>query len=360
MDDNNLTMLNQSQHEWSNQIVRLLYPLIIEGIQSIFNESWKLCESEEEEDKYLMQFQNFLARIPKWNNSIIEDEVERIVKKTNCNYLEDLISCVHIVHLKILTAIRTGKTQKKIEIEIPKVKDFIHQIYIHVSRNLYNRAYIFEKDLPPLTFQRNRAELEDITKNAIMDVIRDSIPVEKLLRAYLDESTDLIRSIREDEEENLKKQVTEEVKKELLEKKENDEDLILNDNKDSLPNLESTKNNIPPKSIENISLLPNNHNDESNSTISFSNESESPEKINTLTFSNNDLARSYDNEDSIITAPKDIPTLEKISNERNEQRKLEELEENEDDDKIKIFNDTSNNSAIIPTETLTDVMEVLA
>ena len=72
---------------------------------SIFKESWELCISNDEEDKYLMTFQTLLSRIPKWNNSIIEAETKRIVEKSKCTYLEDLISCVHISHLKILTSI---------------------------------------------------------------------------------------------------------------------------------------------------------------------------------------------------------------------------------------------------------------
>ena len=44
----------------------------------------------DEPEKYLMTFQNFLSRIPKWNNAIIDKEVERILATSTCNYLEDL------------------------------------------------------------------------------------------------------------------------------------------------------------------------------------------------------------------------------------------------------------------------------
>ena len=45
-------------------------------------------------------------------------------------YLEDLITCVHIVQLKALTSIRVGQKQKQIDISIPKLEAFIHKIYI--------------------------------------------------------------------------------------------------------------------------------------------------------------------------------------------------------------------------------------
>ena len=39
--------------------------LLIEGVKSIFNEAMSFCEDNNEEDKYLMTFQNFLTRVPK-------------------------------------------------------------------------------------------------------------------------------------------------------------------------------------------------------------------------------------------------------------------------------------------------------
>ena len=65
-----------------------------------------------------------------------------------------------------------------------------------------------------------------------------------------------------------------------------------------------------------------------------------------LSFNNNDSVLDMGtNESKQINAPKDIPRLEKISAERNEQRKLEEAEydDDEDDDeyeKINIMGDT--------------------
>ena len=219
MDDNNITTLTEAQYEWALRLVNILSPLIQEGVQSIFSESWNICEKEKELDKYLMTFQNLLSRVPKWNEEIIQTEVDRIIEKSGCNYMEDLLSCVHIIHLKILTTIRTGKTQKKIDIDIPKLNHFIHKIYITCSRCLYTRVYLFEKDISPLIIQRNRSEFNELVKQSIMNVVRDSIPVEFLLRAYLDESTDLIGTVKETEaikkEENQEENVIEKKKAEL-------------------------------------------------------------------------------------------------------------------------------------------------
>jgi hypothetical protein len=113
MDDFVISNLNESRNEWCARLVSIFTPLIREGIQSIFNEAWKLCLDTNELNKYLMTFQNLLSRIPKWNSIIVEEERKRIIQRSGCNYLEDLIACVHIIQLKVLTCIRVGNKQKK-------------------------------------------------------------------------------------------------------------------------------------------------------------------------------------------------------------------------------------------------------
>jgi len=99
-----------------------------------------------------------------------------------------------------------------------------------------------------LVFQQNRSKIQEFIKDGILNAVREGIPVEKLLRAYLDETTDLIKEIPKEEKKGL-------------------------------------------------------------------------------SFSDKDNAITVDNEPLVIDAPKDLETLEKISEARNIARKLEEEEE---------------------------------
>jgi hypothetical protein len=207
MDDNHVPTLQSSQQEWALRLTRVVHPLLYEGIQAMFQEAIGICKQSEEEDKYLMTFQNILARIPKWNEEIIKKETSRIVEKSGCSYLDDLLTCVHIAQLKILSSIRTGKSQKKVEIDIPKLNGFVHKVYIHISRELYSNVYLFEKDVAPLVFQQNRSRVNEIIKESILNAIRDSIPVEQLLRAYLDETTDFMKEVPKEEPKEEKKEL---------------------------------------------------------------------------------------------------------------------------------------------------------
>lgn len=186
MDDYSITNLYESRNEFAARLVNLLAPQLVHGFQTMFDESWKLCAENDEMDKYLMTFQNFLSRVPKWNSTIITKECDRIKEASSCNYLEELIACVHVVQLKSLTCMRVGMKNKKINVDVPKATDFVHNAYIHCARKLYTNTYLYEKTANTLVTQRNRREIELIVKECILNAMRDSIPIEKLIRSYMD------------------------------------------------------------------------------------------------------------------------------------------------------------------------------
>jgi hypothetical protein len=190
MDDCNLTNLNEAKNEWAARLVSTLAPCVVDGVQTIFKEAWRLCVDSGETSKYLMTFQNLLNVIPSWNKTIIEDERKRIEEKSKCNYLGDLITCVHIIQLKCLTSIRAGNRQKKIDITIPNLDTFIHKVYIQTARCLYKNVYLFEINVTALQKQRNNHELTKFVEECIIKTVRESIPTEEIIRAYLDESTE--------------------------------------------------------------------------------------------------------------------------------------------------------------------------
>ena len=279
MDDFNVSSLHESKNEWGARLITILTPLVIDGYKSILDEAIKLCKDNGEMDKYLMTFQNFISRIPKWNQTIIETERKRICEKSGCSYLEDLVTCVHIIQLKILTAMRVGQKQKKVDIKVPKLDDFVHKTYINVARKVYKNVYLFEINIPPLNIQKNHRELEVIVQECILNTLRESIPVEAILKAYMDET------IEEDVVEEIKEQIIEQPKKQ-----------------------------------------------------------EQPQKVETPTtpttnkvgFNDIDYVASSDGKFQNVVVPKTYENLDYISNMRAEQRKLDEANDSDDDNNIKI------------------------
>ena len=304
MDDFVISNLHESRNEWCSRLVSIFSPLVVEGIRSIFNESWKMCVDNNEPDKYLMTFQNLLSRIPKWNSVIVEEERKRIIERSGCNYLEDLITCVHIIQLKVLTCIRVGNKQKKIDISIPNLDHFIHKVYIHVARKVYMNVYLFEKNISPLQSQKNNRELEMVIQECILTSIRESIPTEAIIRAYMEESV-------EQEEEVI----IEKLEDPVIEPAKTDVSETTSEYTDSteIKNEPETPAVVP--SIQNIDNEP---------------------VITRLTFNDFDAVLNEDNKVDNINAPKTIERLEEISTSRAIQRKLEEESSDEEDDRIKI------------------------
>ena len=249
MDDFNISSLTETRNEYTALLITKLTPLVIQGIYSIYNDACKLCEDNEEHDKYLMTFQNFLARVPKWNQEIVKNETHRILKLSNCSYLEDLITCVHVSQLKILTHIRVGTKQKKLEIDIPDLNSFIHNIYIDLARNVYKNVFLFEK-VPSLQRQKNINELSNMVSRSILNVIRNSMPLENIVKSYLYET-------QEETVDEVKEEVREEITKE-----EPDEDItkqnLTENNKVNLENESQKKEEEPDEDITKQKLTENN------------------------------------------------------------------------------------------------------
>lgn len=166
---------------------------------------------------------------------------------------------------------------KKIDINVPKLDDFIHKVYINVARKVYKNVYLFELNIPPLQTQKNNRELEVLVQEGILNTLRESVPVEAILKAYMDET------VEED--------VVEEVNEQIM-----DEPIAQHD-----------------KSNENTSDKPDEN------------------RASKLSFNNTDYVSDESNNVTSVSAPKDIPRLEEISKIRAEQRRLEN-ESDEDDE----------------------------
>ena len=322
MDDFVISNLNESRNEWCSRLVSIFTPLIVDGVRSIFNESWKICIQNDEANKYLMTFQNLLSRVPKWNNEIIEKERVRIVEKSGCDYLEDLITCVHIIQLKILTCIRVGNKQKKIDITIPKLDNFVHKVYVAAARKLYSNVYLFEKNIAPLQLQKNNRELEMIVQECIMNVIRESIPTEEIIRAYMDESI-------EHEEEVIVETITQPEEEAGSEEQKHSSDEQPHITTDMIEKAEAAAN-IP---------LPEPEEEPPVTTQTIQDVHPDEKVVTTLSFNDIDSVLDESNHVKEIEAPKSIEKLEELSTSRAMENSMYGSDD-EDDERLRI--DTKN------------------
>ena len=203
-----------------------------------------------------------------------------------------------------MTCIRVGNKQKKIDISIPKLDSFIHKVYIHVARKTYSNVYLFDKNVTPLQYQKNTREIENIIQECILIAIRESIPTEAIIRAYMDESV-------EQEEEVIIEKIEDEEPEPVAEKPGQTKPA-----ETSITNEEDIPAVVP--AIQNIN----------NEAV-----------VTKLSFNNLDDVLDDTNKITKIDAPKTIERLEEISTSRAIQRKLDEYESSDEEDRIQIHTD---------------------
>ena len=270
-----------------------------------------------------------------------------------------MITCVHVIQLKLLTAVRVGQKQKKININIPKLDEFIHRTYVNVARKIYKNMYLFELGIPPLQIQKNNRELEIIVQESILNTVRESIPVDNILRAYLDET--------------IEEEVIEEIKEEVVH-----DPVLVDENSKENTNSEIISETKNPSTLESNVEVPLPSSSQSTSPSSVENVDESfpdlTKETSLLTFNDVDFVKGTDNKEDTVSAPKTIERLEEISEIRNAERKKMDEEDEDDDgplDKIKFSDqsvslndleiiDFNNKDMNLNTESLIQDIEILS
>jgi len=207
-----LNFLVETKNEYTTHLINILTPLIFEGLLSIYKEAQDIAGP----DNVLKIFQTFLKRIPKWNQTIIEKETNRIINSSHSyGWLGDLIKATLKSNLVVLMYNPTVKTQTKLDNSFYQninVNDFIHKVYIECAREIWNNPYLLYHNYPPIEIKRNQRDCMCIIKDCIKEAIRKLLPVKHILQIYLGEDIELNndndnfeRAMSEAEEKNLTK-----------------------------------------------------------------------------------------------------------------------------------------------------------
>ncbi len=279
MDDYDTRILVDAKIEYTKYFIRILKKHFFEGISSLFDNALEI--SNRNYNQVFMIFQDLLKDIPKWNQNTIDDETTRIMECSECEFLEDLLTAVFVSHTKILSVIRVNKKNKKINLNIPKLNNFIHKCYIEIAREFWKTPIYFNNNIPATEIQKNYRICEEIISNCINETIRKLLPIKYILKESLGEdyeedesfdSEDIQKSISSNEENNLKKLVQKEIhnlykSKGLLNEDLNEEESNLLTKNESINNdlIENEKDsnldiNIISKNTDNI----NNENENNN------------------------------------------------------------------------------------------------
>lgn len=185
MEDINSPVFAQAKIEYTKQLIDVLKLPIYEGLQKIYGDSKRIF-ADGYEDELPNIFRKQIENVPKWNSDFIENEVDRIIRVSNCDWLDDLITAVFISHTKILASL--GNNSKRVNLTIPKTSNFIHKCYINSAREMWKNPYLFDESVSSSEYQKNIKYIEDLINESIEHTIRKALPVKEILRDHFEHS----------------------------------------------------------------------------------------------------------------------------------------------------------------------------
>lgn len=174
--------------EFTTILVYILYPAIYQGLKSIWDETKRTVKARE----VFAHFQHKLTRVPKWNQDVIESEYNRIIDKTKCIYIEDLIKRVFVLNTQILAAVNINSIDpnRKIKVKVPKGEKFVHHCYKECARAFYENVLLMEDrpgSISRVEQSKNLQKAYKLIMTCIENTIRNMLPIESLLKNTMDE-----------------------------------------------------------------------------------------------------------------------------------------------------------------------------
>lgn len=180
-------LLIDAKQEYTDTLIQTLAPSMYKGIRSMYDQSKRI----QNEWSVYRNFQSFLENVPRWNNYLIDREVQEIQKETGCDYLDNLITAVFVSHCKILTSVKVGNFKprlKKVDLRIPETSRFIHQCYIDSAREFYRNPLLFSDDAARFGASvqiKNTQTAKAIIEESIRQTIRRQLPLKNILNEYM-------------------------------------------------------------------------------------------------------------------------------------------------------------------------------
>jgi Family of unknown function (DUF5764) len=171
-----MDLLNESERRFTKKLCDAMIPVMIEA----FWEIWLEAKKESQGKNTTRVFQELLRGVKTWNSSISLKNTEAIIK--NQSLFPNLLAAVFVIHVKILSAIRTDKKSKKISIKLPANDVFVQRCYEACAKDLYESPSIIVDNKPE---EERKEVLYARFYKRIGEVIEDLIPTAEILNTYL-------------------------------------------------------------------------------------------------------------------------------------------------------------------------------
>jgi hypothetical protein len=171
-----MDVLVEAERKYMAKLSSAMTPVMIDAFFDLYAEAKKVSQGR----KTLMQFQALLVEIKNWNNTIVKQHTDAIIK--TCAMFSNLLAAVFVISVKIMSAVRISNDSRKLNIKLPTNDVFVHSCYIAAAKDLYEDPFIISNEMKD---SEKRAQLTHRFTKCIKDVIEDFIPVQQILDTYI-------------------------------------------------------------------------------------------------------------------------------------------------------------------------------
>tara|TARA_B100001094_G_C18193200_1_gene808750 strand:- start:1139 stop:2053 length:915 start_codon:yes stop_codon:yes gene_type:complete len=175
----NLNILVEAKREYLGQLCILMCPVMIETFEEMYEEAYKLSKGR----KVLVMYQKLLKEVPNWSDAMSKQHSDNIANR--CAWFNDLLAAVFVSCVKILSAVRLSKDNKKISLKLPTNEVFIQMCHNKAAESLYNDPYIYHEEQNE--HSRNDKLFERFSV-CIENAVKELIPVQQILQTYMSQT----------------------------------------------------------------------------------------------------------------------------------------------------------------------------
>lgn len=168
-------LLVSAKDEYIRQIADVIAPFAINVVNTLYTAAKKNAGF----GKPTRDFQAKLREIPVWNQSMIDAQVVAITNKYK--YFPELVAAAFVSYVKILSSVKIHSHKPHIQLKLPADDVFVHKVFVNVAKTFY---------LDPALVKSPREIRLAIVRNAVETSVRELLPTEDILRAYLGGSVD--------------------------------------------------------------------------------------------------------------------------------------------------------------------------
>ncbi len=167
----------EAKNHYISILCKTMAPLMTETFVNMYKEA--ITRGKGNREATIKNFKVLLEEVTNWNNSIIQTHSKEYTN--TCAYFSDLLAAVFVCYIKILSTVRMTKDSKKIQVKLPSNDNFIHACINNAATEFMDHIGVFrEQD----AIVRNR-KLRDVCHSSINKTLDDLIPVQMILRTYI-------------------------------------------------------------------------------------------------------------------------------------------------------------------------------